>query len=38
MAIATQPSTISKPALWAGRNISALVVLFMLVDGMAKFV
>lgn len=31
-------NTISKPRLWTGRIMSAIVILFMLMDGVMKFV
>jgi hypothetical protein len=31
-------NTISKPRLWTGRIMSAIVILFMLMDGIMKFV
>ncbi len=36
MQTATQPAVISKTSIWAGRIISALVVLFLIVDGGVK--
>ncbi len=33
---ASQPASVSKPRLWAGRVISGLLVLFLLFDGGAK--
>ena len=34
----TQPTPVSKKALWAGRIISALPVLFLLMDGVMKLI
>lgn len=34
----TQTASVSKPRLWAGRILSALVVLFLVFDGVGKFV
>jgi hypothetical protein len=33
-----QPDNISKPKLWTGRILSGLIILFMLFDGIFKFV
>jgi DoxX-like protein len=38
MEIATQAATASKKRLWAGRIVSALPILFLLVDGIMKLV